>query len=282
MVHLQGGIGNQLFIFFAAKYFEENLNKKVYFLSETKNKLSVLGVAPINTEIILPKIFLRFIVYTLAKFSKYRNFSRYIYFSRDIGYEDIDKKMRDIRFISGYFQSHYYYENYTLANSVNNQIVSTIKFPKNYIDQFNFDRSVAIHIRRGDYTLLKNNYFGLLSAEYYRKTLLELQTLESIETVYLFSDSVVSSEFINKLKINEKLNIINTTNFEQLNDIGTLLLFSKFARCIISNSTFSWWGAYLGRSNKIVVAPSKWFKVHQDPNYLYPSSCLKSGSQWET
>jgi hypothetical protein len=46
---------------------------------------------------------------------------------------------------------------------------------------------------------------------------------------------------------------------------------------IIANSSFSWWGAWLNdNSNKIVIAPEKWFN-NEKINYsdIIPSSWIK-------
>ena len=51
---LQGGLGNQLFIYFAAKYIENNYGKKILFLSNAPDRLSEVGIRSTNSNYVLP------------------------------------------------------------------------------------------------------------------------------------------------------------------------------------------------------------------------------------
>jgi hypothetical protein len=87
----------------------------------------------------------------------------------------------------------------------------------------------------------------------------------------------------NNLKLCQEQEVFKGSNF-YFNDITTkvdkshfdLCLLSKCTDHIISNSTFSWWGAYLCQNpNKRVIAPSPWYGpglAHISTQDLFPES----------
>lgn len=278
---LQGRLGNQLFIFFAAKFFEEKYNKKVVFISDSRDRLHQVGIKSNNFKIVLPKYIFKIFNIILRKLSLLKFSSNYIYFCKNIGFEDLGKKINRLKFLNGHFQTNYYIE----ESSISDLILRDMKFNLNsnlfLASNYSFDSAIAIHIRRGDYLLEMNSYFGVLSDNYYIRSLKTISSLIEYKKIYLFSDSRISSEFKDKIKVNFKnLEIIDINELD-IDDISTLAILSRFSSYIISNSTYSWWGAYLGNRIKIVIAPSIWFKNHQDPEKLYPLKWETVESAWD-
>jgi len=106
----------------------------------------------------------------------------------------------------------------------------------------------AINVRKGDYLLYKN-YHPTVSAEYINKALEEIPNRDH---------HLIISDDIPWCK--ENLNLPNCIYLEGYNTYEQLWILSLCKHFVISNSSFSWWGAYLSlNENKIVIAPETWF-----------------------
>jgi hypothetical protein len=121
-----------------------------------------------------------------------------------------------------------------------------------------------LHVRRGDY--LKVPIYQILESEYFENAIQIVLSNISTPIFYIFSDDLkwVSDNLVSLfIKNNINFHLINDTKI----DIEDFYLMSKCKHAIISNSTFSWWAAWLGDSNKkLVIGPEKWFKIGVD-NY---------------
>lgn len=125
---------------------------------------------------------------------------------------------------------------------------------QNIVDSYDMSNTCSLHIRRTDY--VKSSTHGVLS---------DIETLikyinNGLKSIYDCNETprlIVFSDDIDWCKSNLKFK--NIEFIEGNNEIIDLFIMSKCENHIISNSTFSWWGAWLNvNKNKKIVAPTPW------------------------
>ena len=169
-------------------------------------------------------------------------------------------KDNEVTVYGGYFQSESHFEKYSEA------VKSLFSPTKEFIDRirteipviFNTEVTV-INVRRGDY-LYYPNYHPVVSPEYIFKALHLVPSKQYI----------IASDDIPWCK--EHLNLPNAIYLEGWKSHEQLWIMAMCHHFIISNSSFSWWAAYLSRHPwKTVIAPETWFgpEAPQDWSYMY-------------
>jgi len=116
---------------------------------------------------------------------------------------------------------------------------------------------ISVHVRRGDYISVPEHArrYGQCSFDYYQTAFEFLRSRVNDPTVFVFSDDPEWSKENLKFPCPTIFVSHNTGNRNH----EDLRLMSACRHFIVANSTFSWWGAWLGRTEgKIVVAPKRW------------------------
>lgn len=283
-----GGIGNQLFCYFAGYHLSRKL--KASFEIDTSDIRSSQALHKESIEEI--------ITYGKFVFQKNSNFKKLIfglfrkahvffprlhritnyYVSAEIGFDPCLETLKTPIRIDGYFQSYKYV--YPYLNQLTplelNQGSAWFNSMKDELERSNF---LSIHIRRGDYVNLINT-FGLLGLNYYLNSINLARKLGCAGKLVIFSDSISDAKQMLEGSITGDAIWIEppqtATPFE------SLTLMSMAGGNIIANSTFSWWGAALNRNQSVVIAPSKWFRNKTDPSNLYPPHWHTVESAWVT
>lgn len=176
----------------------------------------------------------------------------------------------------GYFQCEKYFKEYR------NDLLCEFQPKENFSEvQINVKKmieqssSCSIHIRRGDYFTNPEAtaVHGLCNYEYFMSALKFLEENKKINPttkVFIFSDDIEWCR--------ENIVLNYDTFFVAADEERVemdMWLMSYCQHNIISNSTFSWWGAWLNQNpNKCVVAPKNWFKTGIE-NDIVPDSWIK-------
>ena len=297
-VEIIGGLGNQLFAFIAGKFAAVTLGAPLTILKRAslpgeashESSLSSLDTGQ-EIETVLPKkrrlrIYFSRKFYSLLRQLGFRHDwlgrALQIHVSDKIGYDSDLSRVRPGYFVSGYFQT---YEYHKALKSMNALPSLRLRNPSNWFleesKKIARENPIVIHVRRGDYLQSQNDFIGALSMEYFLDAvnLLLRQTGSTTDNkrLWIFTDSpaIVSDEFGDALGKNLRF----ITPPISTDPAESLVLMSLASSIVISNSTFSWWAATLGRASN-VVAPSKWFKNQPDPERLIPESWMKAESKW--
>ena len=177
--------------------------------------------------------------------------------------EDLFENCPDNVSLYGFFQSEKYFKH------IEDEIRQDFKFNSNIqgecepiVDEV-FDQSpIALHIRRGDFLINSGNHHNL-SLEWYEKA---LSKFDPDREVILFTDDPFWASAQELFKPDRFLLSDGNSSYHDL------YLMTQCSDFIIANSTFSWWGAWLANTGR-VIAPSKWFgpnNAHLDTKDLYP------------
>ena len=133
------------------------------------------------------------------------------------------------------------------------------------LDEINNSESVSIHIRRGDFLAPENDsVYNVCNEEYFVSAAKAIREELPDCKFFVFSDD------IENVKRNIHIPFEARYVSSDIPPYETLRLMYSCKHFIISNSTFSWWGQYLGRNpGKIVYAPSPWRRSWRDLSGMY-------------
>ena len=116
-------------------------------------------------------------------------------------------------------------------------------------------QSASIHIRRGDYFSPKNvSVYGVCTEDYYHKAIGLIKNKELKVRFFVFTDDI---EWVKEhIQLDDDMLIVPNYDISQF---AYIELMSLCKHHIISNSSFSWWGAVLNeQDDATVICPSKW------------------------
>jgi hypothetical protein len=127
--------------------------------------------------------------------------------------------------------------------------------------------SVAVHVRRGDY--LHHDCFKVCDTEYYQRSMREMRERVPGAKFFIFSDDpdwcsahfkdIDVAAIIGRRDNEEKETATGDRRYAP-NPLHDLYLMSLASHHIIANSTYSWWGAWLGaKPGQQVTMPDRWY-----------------------
>lgn len=180
------------------------------------------------------------------------------------GFHPRHLKVADMRYLVGYWQSEQFFPGmrdellaqFTLRNPLCQE-------SEHVLAQIQASNSLAVHVRKGDYVTNPAAYkiYYQLGSDYYRWAIndwAQRQTnADHKPEIFVFSNDFSWCR--------EHLTFPWKTRFVDHNQAQTahedLVLMSAAQCCVISNSTFSWWAAWLNqRPGHVVYAPNNWFQ----------------------
>jgi hypothetical protein len=259
-----GGLGNQLFITMATYIHSLDMNTTYSISKETNEGMTV----PTVRESYNSTMF--------AHCPKQNIISQTMFREPMFNYTALPRLSK--LNLMGYYQSAKYF---------NHRRQQVVDFCFTYFDKIKEYvipkkiNTVSIHVRRTDYLHLSAH--PVQTMNYYKKAIEYLNSKTDADLLY-----IIFSDDIKWCRQQPLFNQLPNVQFHSPIDIlspeeNTMVDLYNMARCqhhIIANSSFSWWGAYLGdHPDKITIAPSLWFNGRPSSSWkdVYEYLSFKDG-----
>jgi hypothetical protein len=185
-------------------------------------------------------------------------------------YKELSHRYHEIPFmpnviLDGYWQSAKYFDD---------QREAVLKLFEPILPWKPLEGYVGLHVRRGDYVQMADKH-PPITYDYIREAVRHMNSLGLFSFIVCSDDLAWCKENFRGLEVygNEFSYSHGNTPAEDM------ALLSCCTAQIISNSSFSWWSAYLNRNpDKVIIAPEVWFgpgNSHLQVDDLYLPGTIK-------
>ena len=275
-VRLFGGLGNQLFQYYAGLHFSQLVGSKLFLdtrwvdagyghlgsdLRDFRTDSEVRWVTSITDGSLN---FKRERLMTIASRElPFIGDKLRLFVPKSNGYV-LPNSQKHFREFRGYFQSPEYFIRLIPPQEHLVLREETIEFQQ--CREFLLARPfISVHIRAGDY-LKQTGVYRILSKEYFMRAIESALSSTNISRIVVFSDNLqYAKDLLGPRYDLEFLPEIPLRASEEL------VLMSLGSALVISNSTFSYWAAFRSGLTKI-FAPESWLVKKELPEGFYPTS----------
>lgn len=285
IVNVIGGLGNQMFQYAFALALQ-----KVFPNETVKINTSCFNGYPLHNgfeldrifKLNIPKATFADLLKTAYPWMHFRlwQIGRRILPARKSMFSDkalvMNQEIEDLisySYFDGYWQKPH------LIKKYKEYIIEKFEFPKISDEQnlhaleFITEKDTAfIHVRRGDYVNHKI-FGGICSEDYYKRGIEKLKKEYGFSRFIIFSDDITwAKEALTQFL--EECDYLFLDWNKKEKDYIDIDLMSRCSGALISNSTFSWWGAWLMKKG-VVLCPTSWTNITGHHDDIYDPAWLK-------
>ena len=278
ITRISGGLGNQLFQYATALQIAKNnsfsLLLDVSSFSPTSIRSFCLDELVPSVSII-PREYVRTLIEprnkilrNISEMAGWKRLPKIV--ERKKGYDSLIAGIDFPCYLKGSFISFKYFA------SINDDFINSLVFSE-YVQSaaiqsmklYKSHNIVCVSIRRGDF--LQYESLNVCTKEFYLKSIDRSRKMLTNPTFLFFSDDI---HWVKQNFISNDFNFWDEINYSIVMKLYAMSICNHY---IISNSSFSWWGAWLNTSNnKLVFCSSKVENNNSFPvDDYYPSSWIK-------
>ncbi|MCK9273189.1 alpha-1,2-fucosyltransferase [Candidatus Gracilibacteria bacterium] len=260
IVKISGGLGNQLFQYAFGLFLENSSKEKVLFDVSfyKKNKERKLEIEILITDRKIEVGIFRKIFFKILN----------LYYQQENAFTFVDyEKVKSKKYLDGYWQ------NINYINPIETDLLKKISILNlNNSEIYSEKNSTSVHIRKADY--VGNEDVNICDRTYFSKAMDLIKSKTGCKTFLIFSDDISEAKEMflkNELKGCEIIFI----EPQKENPARDMFSMSLCQNNIISNSTFSWWSAFLNNNDKkIVISPKVWNRKALNEINLIPKKYI--------
>ena len=129
-------------------------------------------------------------------------------------------------------------------------------------------KRLIVHVRLGDY--LRIPELNVVGRNYFKGAIIEAFSVYEYDEIWVFTNDMS--------KVKDYLDESNQAKYrffdsDQFTSAETLEIMKIGDGYVLSNSTYSWWGAFLSHEDPVsILIPSKWYRRTPEPLDLIPKS----------